>query len=487
MHLPSRMFKAIRQVGQKLDPASLRIRLTVGVAAVSALGLGGIVIWMSMSMQFMLIATHKQNIKYIGDRFPHDVKIYSDMVSLETGVQKAIDNLTTNNTLLWVKNPQGQTIAKSSLMKIGSSQQTLLSLTNLPPAPELKEVQGRFWLLCQNSLVVKNVNLGQVYIAQDITGDRAMFLSLLRNLTIASLVSIGLMTGAIAWYVRRSLQPLQEISQLTAKISADRLGEARLSLKNPPTEVRELIQMFEEMLMRLSQAWEHQGQLASNVSHELRTPLTIVSGYLQSILRRGNNLTPPQREALEIAASEADRTIQLLQDLLDLARVDSGRMHFQLEPVVLDRFLDDVVGMARKYSDRSIQFESSASSITIKADPHRLRQILLNLIDNAVKYCDRDPIAVKVDRQKDRAIIQVCDRGIGIPLPQQARIFERFYRVDEARSRTTGGTGLGLSIVKTLVEGMGGSISVYSQPGKGSTFTVTFPILHEPSIIMPLR
>jgi signal transduction histidine kinase len=466
----------LQSIRQKLDLDSLKVRLTIGVATVSALGLGGVAIWMSASMQSILVATHKQNVKHIADRFPHDVKIYSDMVSLETGIQKAVDNLTTNNTLLWVKNSQGRILAKSSPLQIGSNYSALLSLAQVPPGNEFQQVNGRYWVLCQNSLVVKDVRWGEIYVAQDITDDQSMFLSLVRNLTIASIVAIGAMTVAIAWYVRRSLQPLQQMSQLTAKISADRLGETQLPLENSPTEVKELAQMFEQMLIRLWEAWEHQRQLIGNVSHELRTPLSVVSGYLQSILRRENNLTSPQREAIEIAATETARTIQLLQDLLELERADSGRMHFDLQSVILNEFIEEVVVMAREYSDRDVRFASPSIPITIKADPKRLQQVLLNLIDNAVKYSDLEPITVKLERQKTQAIVQISDRGIGIPLPQQARIFERFYRVDEARSRSTGGVGLGLSIVKTLVEGMGGGISLSSQPGKGSTFTLNFPL-----------
>ena len=130
--------------------------------------------------------------------------------------------------------------------------------------------------------------------------------------------------------------------------------------------------------------------------------------------------------------------------------------------------------MAEQYSNRAIAVEEPVGLIEVKAQRDRLKQVLLNLIDNAVKYSDPStPVTLTLDRQGDRAIIQVCDRGQGIPLPQQARIFERFYRVDEARSRSTGGTGLGLSIVKTLVEGMGGSVSVRSKLGEGSVFTVT--------------
>ena len=319
--------------------------------------------------------------------------------------------------------------------------------------------------------------IGNIYIAQDLTGEQVTFLHLLRSISISTVLSIGLMTIAIAIYVKRSLEPLQRISKLTENISMDDLGQAKLQLENSPSEVKELTETFSQMLTRLGETWEHQRQLVSNVSHELRTPLTIVSGYLQSTLRRGDNLTQAQREALQIAHSEADRTIQLMQDLLDLARADSGRIHFNTELINLNDLAQEVVEMAKQYSQRTIELESDSSLITIKADNNRIKQVLLNLIDNAVKYSSFETtVTVKIHNYDDRAFIQVCDQGIGIPLLQQSRIFERFYRADEARSRSTaGGTGLGLSIVKTLVEGMGGTITVRSQLEKGSVFTVSFP------------
>jgi signal transduction histidine kinase len=228
------------------------------------------------------------------------------------------------------------------------------------------------------------------------------------------------------------------------------------------------------MLARLSQAWEQERQFLSNASHELRTPLTIVQGYLQSVLRRGTNLTPSQREALLTAAEEADRIIRLLQDLLDLARADGGHMHLNIESLVLNDLVAEVAGMAQQYSDRAIVIEAGVGVIEVMADRNRLKQVLLNLIDNALKYSDSSQaVTLKLDQLGQQVIIQVCDKGCGIPLSHQTRIFERFYRVDEARARATGGYGLGLSIVKTLVETMGGSVKVRSKLGEGSTFTVT--------------
>jgi hypothetical protein len=147
-----------------------------------------------------------------------------------------------------------------------------------------------------------------------------------------------------------------------------------------------------------------------------------------------------------------------------------------MKSYVLNDLVEEVVMMAETYSDRMIKIESKVYPIEIKADYSRLKQVLLNLIDNAVKYSEADtPIIFKLNKLQDKAIIQVCDKGYGIPLQQQARIFERFYRVDESRSHATAGCGLGLSIVKTLVEGMGGNVNVQSKLGEGSTFTISLP------------
>ncbi|HEY9652193.1 MAG TPA: HAMP domain-containing sensor histidine kinase [Coleofasciculaceae cyanobacterium] len=477
MRLPKWLLKATGNISAQMDIRSLRIRLTVGIASVCALGLGGVAIWTSWKMQSLLVITHKQNIQYIADRFEHDVEIYSEMEAGEEAIQKAIDNLTTGNTVLVVRRLDGTIAAQSAALKVGDRNRSLLFLTQGMFQSQLSQVQGRYWVACGNSLQVNNQKVGTFYVAQDITSDQIMFLSLVRTLGIASVLSIGAIIVIIAVYVQRSLQPLQRMSQLTERVSADDLDELQINLDDAPSEVKELAQTFNQMLARLRDAWEQQREFVSNISHELRTPLTVVSGYLQSTLRRGNNLTEPQREALEIAVSEADRTIQLLQSLLDLVRADSGQMLFNIDTFVLNELVADVAEMARKSSNQAIAIECTDSTIQVKADRDRLKQVLLNLIDNAVKYSNpNEPVTLKFNQVGEQVTLQVCDRGVGIPLQQQPRIFERFYRVDEARTRSTGGYGLGLSIVKTLVEGMGGSISVHSKLGEGSVFTVILPI-----------
>ncbi|GAX42755.1 two-component sensor histidine kinase [Tolypothrix sp. NIES-4075] len=473
----------IKKIWRHIDPFSLRVRLTIGVAAVSALGLGSFAIWTSWKMQQILIDSHKHSIEEIATRLPHDVQLYSEMLPPETGLQKAINNLTTTNTLLWVKNPESKMLVKSTIGNLlsDSTAAELMSLTEMPAKPQVHKVSQRYFVLYCNSLRVQGKVLGNLFVVQDITYEQTMFQAMLWSLSIASVLAIMMISVAIAFYIKRSLQPLRQLSQMTEVISAEDLPEAHLYLDNAPSEVKELTQTFNMMLSRLSQSWEQERQFVSNVSHELRTPLTIVHGYLQSVLRRQNNLTEIQREALETAASEAERTIRLLQDLLDLARADSGYLHFRIEPCVLNELVAEVVTMAKKYSDRTIIIESKNDSIEVKVDYNRLKQILLNLIDNAVKYSQPDTtVIVKLYQQEESAIIQVRDKGYGIPLQHQSRIFERFYRVDEARTSSTGGCGLGLSIVKTLVEGMDGSVTVRSRLSEGSVFTITLPAYRLP-------
>ncbi|MGK7903270.1 MAG: sensor histidine kinase [Hormoscilla sp.] len=461
----------------RIDPNSLQFRLTVGIAGVSALGLGSVALYTSWKMHQQLISAHKQNIQYVAERFPRDVEIYSQQFSFQVGLQKAIDDTNTANLLLWVEITDGMILTKSAPQALENQLYSALrSISNRPIAPQVYGLNDQYLAICSGPLVVGGNQLGKLYVAQDITDDRRMLLSMMGSLLIATILAIAGITVAIALYVRRSLEPVRQISQHARAISADDLGKARVQLDCAPSEVRELARTLDIMLSRLSESWEQQRQFVSNVSHELRTPLTIVAGYVQSTLRRGVNLTEPQREALATAAGEADRTIQLLQDLLDLARADSGHIHLQLEVIILNDLLSEVVGMARQYSNRQIILSADSHPMEVAADRNRLKQVLLNLIDNAVKYSDPDkPVTVKLDRQDSQASIAVCDTGCGIPLAHQTRIFERFYRVDEARARATGGTGLGLSIVKTLVEGMGGRVTVLSKLGEGSTFTVWLP------------
>ncbi|MBW4552130.1 MAG: HAMP domain-containing histidine kinase [Aphanocapsa sp. GSE-SYN-MK-11-07L] len=473
MPLNRKLRAAICHLPKSLDISSLQFRLTAEIAVLAVLGLGSLAVWTGWKMQQVLIVTHQQHVEYIATRFPRDVELYSDMLPVKAGLQKTIDNVSIPQLLIWVKGLDGQLLARSiSLDSSSSAAEELMSLAEMPLKPQVYRVGDRYLILYESPIRLKGKLLGNVYMAQDVTADQRQFYAAMQSLAIVCVLAIGGMMSAIALRIRRSLHPLKEMSRMAGIISATELRTAKLQLSHAPSEVRALTQAFNMMLSRLADAQEQQRQFVSDVSHELRTPLTVVVGYLQSLLRRSPNLNDYQREALSTAAAEADRTVRMLQDLLDLARSDSGHMYFQLKPVVLNDLVAEATDMAQQVGARQITV-TEAAEITAIADRDRLKQVLINLIDNAVKYSEPDqPILLKLSQIDEQAVIQVCDRGIGIPLPDQSRIFERFYRVDESRTRSTGGHGLGLAIVKTLVEGMGGSITVRSKPSQGSTFTI---------------
>jgi heavy metal sensor kinase len=476
----AKLKETFRQVRKRhLDPDSLQFRLTLEISLLSILGLSSVAAWTSWKMQQILITTHTQRVEYIANRFPRDVELYSDMLPVAEGLQKTIDNVSVPGLSIWFKSMDGtMTLAKSSEVTA-----ELMSSGEMPLKPQVYQVGDRYMILYRGDVTTKNKPLGKVYMAQDITAEQHQLIAAIQGLTAVCILATLATILAIAMRIRRSLQPLQEMSRMAGAISAADLNNAQLQIHNAPTEVKELAQTFNLMLSRLGDAWEQQRQFIGNISHELRTPLTVVSGYLQSLLRRSNNLNDYQREALETAGAEADRTIKLLQDLLDLARADSGYTRYHLAPILLNELVSEVADLTGELGDsasltlreRSIQV-AAKNNVEAMVDRDRLKQVLINLLDNAIKYSEAvQPIELIVEQIDKQAIIRVRDRGIGIPLQDLGRIFERFYRVDENRARTTGGYGLGLAISKTLVEGMGGKIMVRSTVGEGSEFSIVLP------------
>jgi two-component system phosphate regulon sensor histidine kinase PhoR len=219
-------------------------------------------------------------------------------------------------------------------------------------------------------------------------------------------------------------------------------------------------------------------EFVANVSHELRTPITAIQGFAETLL--DEDLSPEQaRQFMQILRDEADRLSHLTQDLLELSRLESGSVRFDKKEVEIGSLVAAVVEKMMnhvKQSGLSIEYEPDGEGHFAWVDAMRIQQVLINLIENAVKYTPPGgKIFVNVVEKDRYVVITVRDTGIGIPEQDCERIFERFYRVDKARSRKSGGTGLGLSISKHIVEAHGGYITVHSEVDKGSTFAVHLP------------
>lgn len=221
----------------------------------------------------------------------------------------------------------------------------------------------------------------------------------------------------------------------------------------------------------------------ANLSHELKTPLTAIQGFAETLL--GGALEEPEnsRRFAEIIRSHATRLGRLTEDLLKLSRIEAGKMEIELRPVVLRDVIEQCFETARvkaQARNQTLEMQLEDGMPTALADPHALVEVLQNLIDNAIQYsAEGRHIVVRSERDGSEARISVVDDGIGIPTGSHGRIFERFYRVDAARSRSVGGTGLGLAISRHLVDSMHGRLEIESQLGRGSTFSIILPVEEE--------
>jgi two-component system phosphate regulon sensor histidine kinase PhoR len=231
-------------------------------------------------------------------------------------------------------------------------------------------------------------------------------------------------------------------------------------------------------LTRLKQLERTREEFVANVSHELRTPLSLIKGYVETLLDGARNNPEVADRFLKIIERNTQRLDLLIQDLLTISALESGRMklnpqHVELRPLVEKVFSD----MKAPAQNKNIELVSQLPELAAVADSNRLEQVLANLVDNAIKYGRAQGSVTVGGKQSDDGKIEIFvqDDGPGIPPESLDHVFERFYRVDKARSREQGGTGLGLSIVKHIVQAHGGDVRVESEPGKGATFFFTLP------------
>lgn len=215
----------------------------------------------------------------------------------------------------------------------------------------------------------------------------------------------------------------------------------------------------------------------ANLSHELKTPLTAIRGFAETLLEGSVEEEAERQRFLRIIREHAVRLARLTDDLLRLARIEAGKMEVETLPVRIAEVLGLVLDSARvKAGQRTLRLAGDPDGVVISTDPNLLTEILQNLVDNAVQYTAEDgAVEIRGRALREEVRISVKDNGVGIPKAHQARIFERFYRVDPARSRAVGGTGLGLTIARHTAERLGGRIALKSTPGRGSVFTLSLP------------
>jgi heavy metal sensor kinase len=456
---------------------SIRLRLSLWYLAIFALGelVFGLGMWLMLRDSVL-------------DMVDDDLEIQVDDLSRLLANQPSDASLSNLQALIkeaygsehWgeylaVYAENGQTIYQSALLQSHSS-------VLMPPQEVQKivsasrEIQGRrfrflFERLSQNARTYV-VEIGLP--ADDAFDTLRLFRSYL--LMFAPLLLLVAAAGGY-WMSRRALAPVDSLVRTARDVSGTDLGR-RLEKLNTGDELQRLSDTLNEMLDRIETAFSRVTQFTADASHELRTPVSLIRTEAELALRRARTGSEYQ-DSLRHIFLEAERTTTLIEQLLSLARADSGREMLRMHRVDVSAVLNDVADAWKKLAAiRTLRFSTNVDDAEafVTGEEGLLHRLLDILLDNAFKYTpSQGAVSLVLEHGDDIVVITVQDSGIGIPQDEQDKIFERFYRVDKSRSRSQGGNGLGLSIAQWIVTQHHGSIQVESRPGKGAKFRVELP------------
>jgi signal transduction histidine kinase len=295
------------------------------------------------------------------------------------------------------------------------------------------------------------------------------------ELLLAGALGAGLALVIARWVARGMTQPLRDMAKAARAMEAgDYSGRVKTGSID---EVGQLAQAFNLMSAELEQLEQLRRDLVANVSHELKTPISALRAHLEN-LRDG--VEDPDPETLQVMLGQAERLGRLVDQLLDLSRLESGDVPLRREEIALEPLVSEVMSEIEvSRSGRRVELRRDIPDDlpSVFADRERIHQVLFNLLDNAVRFTSEGGlVTVSADRHNGAVDVHVADTGSGIAQEHLPRLFERFYRVDPARSQKEGGTGIGLAIARSVVEAHGGRIWAESRPGQGSVFTFELPV-----------
>jgi len=301
-------------------------------------------------------------------------------------------------------------------------------------------------------------------------------------LLLAMLPVVGVVAFGGGWLlIKRALLPVDRIAGSAERISSQNLSE-RLPVAQTGDELERLSIALNRMIDRLDSAFQYSRRFVADASHELRTPLTVLRGELESIVQQPS-LASEWRERLGSALEEVERLANIVEGLFAISRLDAGEAAAEWVKFDLGRLAAATADqMSLLGEDKNIKVNcAAAKDIWVEGDRARVKQVVVNLLDNAIKYTPAGGMVdLMVKAQESKAFLEVIDNGIGIPPEALPHIFERFFRVDDARGRDLGGAGLGLSIVRSICVAHHGRVEALSTPGQGSIFRVEFPLASAP-------
>ncbi|MBF0496798.1 MAG: HAMP domain-containing histidine kinase [Deltaproteobacteria bacterium] len=314
-------------------------------------------------------------------------------------------------------------------------------------------------------------------VARPVRDIEATLKGLLQILLIAIPLTLVCAGGGGVFLAGRAFKPVEQITDTAREIEEHDLSR-RITVETKD-ELGRLADTLNQMIERLEKAFNRQKQFTSDASHELRAPLAIIQAESTLALQKVRTPEAYQR-SLEIISQESDHMSGVINQLLTLARADAGKEQFTFETIHLQTFIRDMYADVEILCrEKNLQLEASLPDpLTVKGDKKSLKRLIYNILSNAIRYtAPGGSILITLGREDATAVVSVSDTGIGIPSNELPFIFERFYRVDEARSRSEGGSGLGLAMCQYIVDMHGGLIEVESQTQKGSTFHIKLPLV----------
>ncbi len=365
-------------------------------------------------------------------------------------------------------------------VKIPISVQTLREAARGRVTFETIKGMGKYPLRVVTLPIIENGRMvGIVQVGSSVEGVVEALHQLFLILLIAVPAALLVTSVGGLFLANKALRPVDEITQTARRIGFGDLSQ-RIRMKRVNDEIGRLAATFDEMIAKLEESFQQVKRFTADASHELKTPLTILRGEVEVGLKKKRDLGE-YRRILTSNLEEIDRMSLIVEDLLTLSRADMGELKMEREKVDLSRLArgvwEDLQLLAR---GKGVLLKFMDDGFTkVDGAPLRLRQLILNLVENGIKYTPSGgevELMVKGDRGSGVVRLEVSDTGVGIAQEDLERVFDRFFRVDKARSRETGGTGLGLSICKWIAQAHQGQIEVQSELGKGSTFTVTIPL-----------
>lgn len=324
-----------------------------------------------------------------------------------------------------------------------------------------------------------------VYIKDNKTTARELTSALIKIIGEALMIGLVITVLLGLLLAKAMVTPIQNLTSAAERVAA---GDFSPKLNSEAQdEIGVLTRTFNRMSGQLKQTLDDlkkseatRREFVANVSHELRTPITSIRSYAETLQDSEDLPDDTEQEFLGVIVKESDRMTKIVQDLLTLSRFDAGSFEFSFERFSFEKSIHDVYNMmqleAQKHGHNfTLDFETPIPEIT--GDMIRIEQVLINMVSNAIKYTrDGGNINITAGKKDETVWVSVKDNGIGIPDEDVPKVFDRFYRVDKARSRDSGGTGLGLSIANEIVARHSGKIEISSQSGKGTTITMTLPV-----------